>query len=97
MSGECSVCGEHPVDGYCQCDRTNNPYNLQLNRICSDIIFHSEPGIWAMKITRDGILFNREAYPISQPEDFAQAVIDILENVFTVKFERKNPPYDRKD
>lgn len=62
----------------------------------SEIHFYSSQGEWVMKITREkGILFNRDKYPTAKPDDFAQAVIDILENAFTVKFERKNPPYDR--
>ncbi len=63
----------------------------------SQICFCPNPNKWCMKITSDGIIFNREEYPNSKPDDFAQAVIDILEKAFTVKFERKQPPYDRID
>ncbi len=48
-----------------------------------------------MKIVRDkGIIFNREENPHANADDFAQAVIEILERSFSVKFERKSPPYD---
>ena len=52
---------------------------------------------WVMKIVKDkGILFNRESYPDAKPDDFALAVIKILENNFSVTFERKSPPYNIK-
>lgn len=41
---------------------------IDATKINSEIVFNSEPGIWIMKISRSGILFNREAYPISQPD-----------------------------
>ncbi len=52
---------------------------------------------WVMKLTREGILFNRDTFPDSTPDAFAKAVVEILENQFTVKFERIEPPYDRKN
>jgi len=61
----------------------------------SQIIFSSDPGTWVMKITRnEGIQFNRESYPFSKADDFAKAVIDILEKSYCVKFEKSEPPYD---
>jgi len=64
----------------------------------SEIVFSAEPGKWVMKIVKGkGILFNVEQYPDAKPNDFAQAVIEILEKHFTVKFERKEPPYDREN
>ena len=48
---------------------------------------------WVMKLTKEGVFFNREVYSTSEPDDFAQAVIDILETCFTVNFERKEPPF----
>jgi hypothetical protein len=61
----------------------------------NEIIFCPYPGEWVMKITLDkGILFNKDRYPDASPDEFAQAVILILETTFTVKFERKNYPYD---
>ncbi len=62
----------------------------------SEIEFCCDTDKWVMKICRDrGILFNREEFPYSQPDDFANAVIEILEKCFTVKFEKLEPPYDR--
>jgi hypothetical protein len=59
----------------------------------SEIIFPAGNGQWAMKITKDkGILFNREAYPNTEPDEFARAVIDILERCFSVTFEKRTPP-----
>lgn len=59
--------------------------------------FYADSDNWFLKINRDqGIVFNREKYPNSTPDDFAKAFMDILEKEFTVKFEKKNPPYDRK-
>ena len=66
--------------------------------VLSQIIFSDGPYGWVMKITNhEGILFNREKYPDAKPDDFALAVIEILENQFMVKFERAMPPYDRSD
>ncbi len=62
----------------------------------SEIVFCADAGKWVMKIVRDkGILFNRDQYPDAQPDDFAKAVIEILEKHFSVTFERKEPPYVR--
>lgn len=41
---------------------------------------------WVMKINSKGIFFNREAFPDSSADDFSNAVIEILENCFEVKF-----------
>ena len=61
----------------------------------SEISFNADSNKWVMKLTDKGIFFNRQAYPNAHPEDFAQAVVEILEKEFTVKFEKKFPPYDR--
>lgn len=61
----------------------------------SEISFNAEQS-WVMKLTKEGIFFNREAYPNAKPDDFAEAVIKILENEFTVKFEKNEPPYNKK-
>lgn len=56
----------------------------------STITFSVSDGIWTMKIIKDeGVLFNREAFPNATPDDFALAVIEILERNFNVKFEKK--------
>lgn len=56
----------------------------------SKIIFCSEDGEWVMKITHgQGIVFNRERWPDGTPDDFAIAVIEILEKCFKLKFDWK--------
>ncbi len=75
-----------------------NDYELKITEkpIKSEIIFNADTdGPWIMKLTNEGIIFNRDAYPNTTPYDFAVAVIEILEKQFTIKFERKEPPYDR--
>ncbi len=48
---------------------------------------------WVMKISEEGILFNRETYPDSTVDDFAQAVISILEESYTNITFRKTCPH----
>lgn len=56
----------------------------------SQIIFNAEiDGSWVMKLTTRGIFFNRDKYSESNPDDFAKAVIAILEKKFDVTFNRK--------
>lgn len=57
------------------------------------INFLADKDKWVMKIKPEGIFFNREAYPDSNADEFANAVIQILEKSFAVTFERKTPPY----
>lgn len=40
---------------------------------------------WIMNLSKDGIKFNRERWKDWQPEDFAVAVCNILENEFCMK------------
>lgn len=71
---------------------------LKINEpIKSAIIFNADSdGPWVMKLTREGIFFNRDTYPNSTSDDFAKAVIEILEKQYAVTFEKKEPPHDRK-
>jgi hypothetical protein len=86
MSGECEICGEHALR--CECHKLNE----------SVVSFNLSENEWAMKITRDkGIIFNRKKFPNAPPDAFAQAVIDILEKCYTVKFKRKYPPYEKSN
>jgi len=62
----------------------------------SAIIFQPETDKWAIKVTEQGVIFNRECYPNSTPEDFVKCFIDILEKCYAIKFEKKEPPYDRE-
>lgn len=59
-----------------------------------EINFHSGSQ-WIMKISREGIFFNREVFTDATPDDFAWAVISLLEKQFKVKFEKEDSPYDR--
>lgn len=56
----------------------------------STIIFNAEANEWVMKLTPRGIFFNRDRYPNAMPDDFANAVIEILEKNFLVKFEKND-------
>ena len=45
---------------------------------------------WVIKITNDGIFFNREIFKNKSPEEFAQKFIDILEKCYEVSFQKRN-------
>ena len=56
------------------------------NPLTNIIFFHNNK--WVMKlIDGEGIFFNREEFSDYSPDDFAKAVIEILEKEFNVKFE----------
>jgi len=40
---------------------------------------------WVMKITKNGVEFNREGFPDWTPDDFANNVMDILEKSLRLK------------
>lgn len=69
-------------------------YKFNENDYCkikipeSCITFNNEKA-WVMKIIPEGIKFNREQYPNANPDDFAEAVINILEKCYDVKFAKK--------
>ncbi len=67
------------------------------NPIPNEICFYAEKDKWIMKLTNKGIIFNREGYPDAKPDEFAQAVFEILEKEFSVKFEKKDPPYNKNE
>lgn len=73
------------------------PLDFQSKDTEPEVTFNAdaEKDNWVMKITRDKIIFNRERFPNDDPDDFALAVIDILEKCYRVKFEKTEPPYDR--
>lgn len=58
----------------------------------SQIIFQVDNENWAIKITKEGIIFNRELYPVSMPDDFAKCFIELLERSYKVKFLEKEEP-----
>ena len=58
----------------------------------SEIVFLAQRDLdsWVMKINDKGIHFNKKRYPDTDPTGFANAVMEILENHFEVKFSKKN-------
>jgi hypothetical protein len=68
--------------------------SLSLPPVKKEIYFNAEAGKWVLKLTKEGVVFNRELYPNSTPEDFVKSFIDILEGCYDIKFHRKEPPYD---
>lgn len=96
MSGECPKCLEHPVDCKCyqffniEPDCSGNAISIGDGILYSDpindsntineILFCMDNHDWIMKITDNGIFFNREKFTDFFPDDFAKAVIEILEN-----------------
>lgn len=62
-----------------------------------EIVFNADKGIWAIKISKDGIKFNREIYPESTPDDFALCFINILEKNFDVQFIPKKDSQNTHD
>ncbi len=66
------------------------------NFTCPDTInikIHENPDIdfiqkktWIMKLTSQGIKFNREEFPNLCESEFAYEIIRILESCFTIKF-----------
>lgn len=76
---------------------TSNENEIRLSPKCvkNQICFYAIPDVWALKITEKGLVFNREYYPNSKPEDFAIAFIEILEKCFTVNFTKKAHPYEK--
>jgi len=61
-----------------------------------EIIFNANDTDWVMALKDGAIFFNRDKWPNATPDEFAIAVIEILEKQYTLKFEKKEPPYDRK-
>ena len=45
---------------------------------------------WIIKISQEGIKFNREDYPNVAPDEFARAFCEILERCYDVSFTRKD-------
>lgn len=52
----------------------------------SKFTFWVDKDIWAIKISEEGIKFNREVFPMKTPNDFAKIFIEILEKNYKVKF-----------
>lgn len=70
----------------------NNDYSLRIEDPKPNSIIFSTDGVWVMKIASEGIFFNREKFSSHNPDDFAKAVIDILEKGFFVTFNKKQLP-----
>jgi len=58
------------------------------------ITFNVTATDWAIKITKEGIKFNREKFPDAMPDDFARVFIELLEREFIVKFEKRSVEND---
>ena len=79
------------MENKCELQTTEVSYDLKVNEpVPNEICFNVDADTWLMKLSKEkGILFNREGYPHAKPDDFAQAVIDILEKSFNITFARK--------
>ncbi len=67
--------------------KDQEPFTIEINEpSTSCLTFSPSKDNWVMKLEKkDGvnrILFNRDAYPASTTDDFAKAVIEILENAY---------------
>ncbi len=70
---------------------------------CPDTVnikMHENPDIsfmqnktWIMKLTSQGIKFNREEFPDLCEDDFASKIVEILEMCFTIQFTKKEFDY----
>ncbi len=58
----------------------HNPYKIE------QMIFSLGDDKWVMKITKTGIVFNREDYPNLTVDEFSSLVVKTLENNCHVKF-----------
>ena len=68
---------------YTECAVTAKAPAEATNEICMS------NGIdWAVKISAEGIKFNRERWPHYTPQDFATEFMDILEQCTNVNFNR---------
>ena len=73
-----------------QYDNPNPPGILKLNEnICNSMIFSLGNVPWFFRISKEGIFFNKEAYPDFIADDFAKAFVDILEKSYDLKFEKR--------
>lgn len=68
--------------------------NVKPENVKSEIIVSVDHDTWILKITKEGFVFNREKYPLSQPSDFAEAFLKILEKEYTVTFEKREKEPD---
>lgn len=56
----------------------------------SQILFSPTPNKpWLMKMSPEGLIFNREDYPSLDANEFANEFISILQHLFTVEIKRK--------
>jgi hypothetical protein len=65
--------------------------NDMKKEVKSEFVFHNGPpeNTWIIKISREGISFNHEAFPNCTSDDFAKAFVEILEKNYTVSFTEK--------
>ena len=55
----------------------------------SQFIFNTDNGKWLIKISKDGIFFNKEEFSQTTPDEFAKCFIDILEANYDTTFEKR--------
>lgn len=63
-----------------------NTIDLKID-LNSGILFQVQDK-WIMRLTPDGIKFNRHDFPDLTENDFAEEIIKIMENNFKIKFEK---------
>jgi len=62
--------------------------------VCSEMVFHAANGIWVLKIADEGIVFNRDLFPRSTPDLFAECFVNILEKNYEVSFTKMEKAKD---
>jgi len=60
-----------------------------IDEVAQTVVLSSEANKWLIEITTELIKFNKENYPLYIPEALAQEFVDILENQYDVKFEKR--------
>ncbi len=62
---------------------------MEKSEISFSVQDKSLKDIWMVKLTEEGIKFNREDFPELTADEFAKEFIHILECQFNVRFEKK--------
>lgn len=101
---KCPTCKKTFCECTCSCDCKECERDNLCNYTSLDLMFpdihlstHKEThvfewqldGTWIIKIDKEGIKFNREAFPDYKPDDFAEKFMHIMEQNFAVKFYKK--------
>ena len=80
------------------CDINGVPIPLKISDpVGNSISFHTSNGEWVMAIKDSKILFNRDRWPEASPDDFAKAVITILEiSIVDMTSLKKQVPFENE-